>query len=230
MKRLSIALAVFAAGCAHSGMTDGIDSTDVGSAEEALTSTFSVPGTSNLYQSWQGMDGYNTSGAQNATPAGISACNGGSVVVTATGCAVDSGPSCTGPNGTGGLFRGLPVYALIGAWSTDPNVLTAATAVGAPFLVGSSATLNAPAGVGPYYLFLGDNDGNFSDNSAGYTVTATDDDSCLCDDADGDGVCDDDDNCPDVPNPGQVDDDSDGIGNVCDLECVVVQRGTNGSV
>jgi MYXO-CTERM domain-containing protein len=35
-------------------------------------------------------------------------------------------------------------------------------------------------------------------------------------DSDGDGVGDDDDNCPDVDNPGQADEDGDGIGNACD--------------
>jgi len=37
-----------------------------------------------------------------------------------------------------------------------------------------------------------------------------------CIDTDGDGECDDDDNCPADPNPGQEDNDSDGWGDVCD--------------
>lgn len=37
-----------------------------------------------------------------------------------------------------------------------------------------------------------------------------------CSDMDGDGVCDNDDNCPNEANPDQADNDGDGIGNVCD--------------
>lgn len=44
-------------------------------------------------------------------------------------------------------------------------------------------------------------------------------------DTDNDGVIDDDDNCPDAPNPNQEDCDNDGFGDICDLEC---DRDTNG--
>jgi hypothetical protein len=39
---------------------------------------------------------------------------------------------------------------------------------------------------------------------------------CDCTDTDGDGVCDVDDNCPQLPNPDQTDSDGDGVGDLCD--------------
>lgn len=127
---------------------------------------------------------YNTPWVGNPYPAAIatgmdaeSVSSGGSsfnfssftiLSVTATGCIEDAGTSCTGPDGTGGSFRGLPVYSMIGLWSsTGPSI----SAIGVPFFVGSAATLAVPGG-GPAYLFLAENDGNFSDNHFGqYDVT-----------------------------------------------------------
>jgi hypothetical protein len=53
-----------------------------------------------------------------------------------------------------------------------------------------------------------------------------------CVDSDGDGECDEDDNCPAVPNPDQSDKDKDGVGDVCD-NCPTVanpdQKDSNGN-
>ncbi|WP_428263811.1 thrombospondin type 3 repeat-containing protein [Haliangium sp.] len=109
------------------------------------------------------------------------------------------------------------MYSLIGAWSTHPTALTASTVVGNSFFVGANNTLTAPAGAGPFYLFLGENDGVFRDNGAGYDVTVSwDARSCGNVDGDNDGVPDRDDNCPNTPNPGQEDTDGDAVGDVCD--------------
>ena len=45
-------------------------------------------------------------------------------------------------------------------------------------------------------------------------------------DTDNDGIVDTDDNCPDTPNPDQLDADGDGIGNVCDDDPMPPQSGT----
>jgi hypothetical protein len=91
-----------------------------------------------------------------------------SISVTATGCIVDDGSACTGPDGLPpGTFRGLIVYSMIGLWSSTGSSITA---IGSPFNVGSAAVLAVPGG--PAYLFLAENDGVFSDNSGGhYDVT-----------------------------------------------------------
>ena len=61
---------------------------------------------------------------------------------------------------------------MIGQWSRSPYRLETNTVWGAPFFVGSNSVLNAPAAPGDYYLFLGVNDRDFTDNFAAYRVAA----------------------------------------------------------
>jgi hypothetical protein len=49
-------------------------------------------------------------------------------------------------------------------------------------------------------------------------------DKCKVSDTDGDGVSDDEDNCPDTPNPDQEDSDGDGLGDACDHDSTVCSR------
>ncbi len=63
-------------------------------------------------------------------------------------------------------------------------------------------------------LRVGVNDGQFDDNGGSYEVELTQ--LCCESDSDGDGICDEVDNCFIVANPNQKDSDGDGVGNVCD--------------
>ena len=91
--------------------------------------------------------------------------SGDNLLISATGCVVDNGTECTGPDYLGGDFRGLPVYALIGIWSTDSTTITPINPINSPFLVGALLNLIVPDnGLSPLYLFLATNDGEFSDN------------------------------------------------------------------
>jgi hypothetical protein len=88
------------------------------------------------------------------------------VTTIATGLVVDDGPIATGPDGYAGAFRGLPVYSLIGLWSATPSAIAS---IGDPFFIGEQSTLLVPRGASAY-LFLGENDGYFPDNSGTYLV------------------------------------------------------------
>jgi Big-like domain-containing protein/List-Bact-rpt repeat protein/thrombospondin type 3 repeat protein len=57
---------------------------------------------------------------------------------------------------------------------------------------------------------------SFLEITGDMSVTAIFEEDCI--DNDGDGVCDDVDNCPGVYNPGQGDSDGDGVGDLCDVE------------
>ena len=142
-------------------------------AAPAETVTFPVSGFANLYQQTDPVTRTSLSIDPVLVPL-ARLCAAQQIEISAAGCVRDFGPLCTGPDGNPPrLYLGLPEYSLIGRWSTSPDVLNNSTVASDPFLVGSSATLTAPAQPGIYYLFLAENDGAFDDNSGAYTVTAT---------------------------------------------------------
>ncbi|MCE7925036.1 MAG: T9SS C-terminal target domain-containing protein [Haliscomenobacteraceae bacterium CHB4] len=68
--------------------------------------------------------------------------------------------------------------------------------------------LNTPGAIGGTIMIQNNQTG--CDSEAEINAT------CNCPDGDGDDVCDDEDNCPDISNPDQEDDDCDGVGDACD--------------
>ncbi len=164
-----------------------------GSAQ-ALVITTTVAGTDNLYyDDWGHV--FNSTLAESdvgfnieysalgrgtaASAVGYAFSSGQALSIAATGSVADWGATYTDPTGTsasganeGWDFRNLPVYSLIGIWSTNASMIDP---VNSPFYIGSSLALVAPAMVGSLYLFLGENDGYFRDNafSDKYTVTIT---------------------------------------------------------
>ena len=202
----------------------------------AAQTTIAVPATSSLYNDWAYPVG---DPFYDATMTGVVACPGMAVTLTTTGCVIDRNTNCSTADGATFDFRELTAYALIGAWSTSSDILDATTAaptgvlnVGTrtsslgSFEVLTSATINAPTSGGPWHLFLGNNDGTFSDNSGDYTTTITVSASTCAEDADGDGYCDGA-VCGDGALPGDCDDGDpavfpgadevcDGVDNNCD--------------
>ncbi len=98
--------------------------------------------------------------------------------ITASGQVVDNGMTPTDANGVpnmfmDGNFRGLPVYSLIGIWSSTENEITPiGDPLTAPFFIGTALLLTALdiPNSASLYLFLAENDGLFSDNSGYYNV------------------------------------------------------------
>jgi hypothetical protein len=92
--------------------------------------------------------------------------------ISASDCIVDLGSECTEPGYLGGEYRGLPVYSLIGLWSTSAAEIVAldTTSVNPAFLIGDLLNLVVPDFTSALYLFMATNDGDFSDNSGAYSV------------------------------------------------------------
>ena len=149
------------------------------SAQSALSATIStsVDGRDNIYfTDWGSTNAGNPPsllGSGN-NPTAVSDGSGafnfgglGTLTGTATGSTVASGSTAYDADGSGGLYRGLPVYSLIGVWSSTAGSITA---IGDSFFVGTSPTFAAPTGPSAY-LFLGENDGSFGDNTGSYSVS-----------------------------------------------------------
>ncbi|PCI68738.1 MAG: hypothetical protein COB26_07220 [Piscirickettsiaceae bacterium] len=94
--------------------------------------------------------------------------------ISASGLVVDDGSRATGPGEHGGDFRNLPVYGLIGIWSSDPNSILPVEvdliSVNPAFYIGDLLNLVVPTYTSSLYLFMADNDGGFADNSGFYSV------------------------------------------------------------
>ena len=145
-------------------------------AVSASTLTTTVSGTDNLYYSdWGSANNgihQDVTGRGNdvfAVGSTLGAVNfsGLTASLSASGSVMDDATRWTGANGDAELFNGLRVYSLIGVWSSTADSITA---IGDSFFIGTSATLVAPD-VANAYLFLGENDGIFSDNEGGYRVS-----------------------------------------------------------
>jgi len=148
----------------------------------AISLTTSVPGSTSLYFNNWGHP-YNITGGGNhndavgrgvaPTSVAYTFSSGQSLDITATGCVVDAGSSCTGPTGFSSLWRDNPVYSLIGIWSSLSSSINPVEGGSNPsFFIGSSLSLIAPTFAGDLFLFMGENNGVFSDNHSGaYNVT-----------------------------------------------------------
>jgi subtilisin-like proprotein convertase family protein len=99
-------------------------------------------------------------------------CPGQQCVVTATNCTTSDGINCLGPEGfpISTNINGLPLYGLVGQWCRSAKVFDTNTTWNPPFYIGTNAVLTAPLDPGDYYLFLAENDFDYTDNSGAFTV------------------------------------------------------------
>ncbi|RMF72389.1 MAG: hypothetical protein D6744_16920 [Planctomycetota bacterium] len=110
-------------------------------------------------------------------------------------------------------FRYVVDSASIPSWlSIDPSEMIGESANGQPLTIRVQTVPGALTGPG---MYTGQFVVEFDDGAARKSVAAQLE-ILPCEDADGDGVCDDVDNCPSTPNPDQADLDMDGCGDVCD--------------
>ncbi len=150
----------------------------------ALMITETVDGMDNLYfTDWGHIypEALGTGQSVNAVQSGGGAYDFSSAVgvnITASGYVVDNGVTPTDANGDpnmfmDGNFRGLPVYSLIGIWSSTADQITPIEdPLTGPFFIGTELMLTAlqiPSSTN-LFLFLAENDGIFSDNSGYYNV------------------------------------------------------------
>lgn len=101
--------------------------------------------------------------------------SGTNLHITASGIIIDNGTNGNGPGQHGGDFRNLPVYGLIGIWSSDANTIAPVEidlVSGNPaFYIGDLLDLIVPTyNSGLLYLFMADNDGGFADNTGAFNV------------------------------------------------------------
>ncbi len=165
MKILAAAIAAFGALTAQSAMS--------------ATANTSVNGSDNIYYTNWGSSnnglsldvvgkGNDVTAVSNGSGA-IDFSMLGPVMSIATGSVVDAGLTATDADGGSGIFNGLAVYSMIGVWSSTSAAITA---IGDSFVVGTSGTFVVP-NFANAFLFLGENDGVFSDNSGAYSVSIT---------------------------------------------------------
>ncbi len=134
-----------------------------------------------------------TSTRPSASASPTSVCGGQDVFLSASG----------GRNGTGATIK----------WYTGPN------GSGSNFANGPGPHKVNPTSTTTYYVRREGTCNITSDRTVTVIVTGSCDPCAAAGgDSDGDGICNNQDNCPNTYNPNQADTDQDGIGNVCDSD------------